>query len=200
MKKSLVILIALSFSMTAMAQESNCQKELGIVFSSLNSFGMTFKSGTEKSLWRFQTVLISGSSVENNNSGVVRKDTDLGFGFQIGKEFRKKIIDQVELRLGGDLSFSYNSSKEEFEYESVLTPDRTSKRTTIRPGLKFVFGLNYVIKDRLVIGAELMPGFSYMIGKRKEKVGDTEEMEFDDSGLSFGISNGSALLSIAVRF
>jgi hypothetical protein len=56
MKKSLLILFALSYAFIGNAQETVKQQEVGLVFRSLNNFGLTYKVGTKKSLWRYQAL------------------------------------------------------------------------------------------------------------------------------------------------
>jgi hypothetical protein len=41
-----------------MAQEPVKQREIGLAFRNLHEFGLTFKTGNDKSLWRFNAVLV----------------------------------------------------------------------------------------------------------------------------------------------
>ena len=106
MKKSLLIVLCLSMSYYLMAQENEKvkQKEIGLVFSNLDNFGLTYKTGTEKSLWRFTTLFISGDNIEETEDSLLSKQNKLGFGVKIGKEYRKNIAQNLELRFGADLS------------------------------------------------------------------------------------------------
>ncbi|MCX6234995.1 MAG: hypothetical protein NT175_09800 [Bacteroidetes bacterium] len=203
MKKVLFILIALSMSFIVMAQEKPKQKEVGLAFSSLNNFGLTFRTGTNKSLWRFNTLLILGSNRTQNEDSSELITNSIGFDTRIGKEYRKNIAENLELRYGADLSFSFDYSKYDHNDKSADNEDRLSESTTYRPGINALFGLNYVINNKFVIGAELLPGFSYLIGKTTQKNisnNESQEVKTDNSGFNYGLSNTSALLSITYRF
>jgi hypothetical protein len=192
MKKTLLILICIALSYTMKAQETMKQKEAGLIFNSLNNFGLTYKTGTNKSLWRFNTLFINGNERKHTLDTVENVFSTLGFGLKIGKEFRKKIIPKFELRYGVDLSFAYSKYKN-------TQDDSESKSVTYKPGINLVFGLNYVIGENLVIGAELLPEFAYITGNITNK-NNGEEKKTDIKGFEYGLSNTSAMLTIAYRF
>ena len=132
-------------------QETQKQKEVGIVFRNLDNFGLTFKSGTNKSLWRFSTLLVQGSNFEETTDSVENKQSSRGFGVGFGREYRESISDKIELRFG----------------------------------------------------AELLPNFGYITGtsvERDSRSDDGVERKTDISGFNYGLSNTSALLSLAYRF
>lgn len=56
MKKLFVILLCLSATLLSEAQENPKQKEAGIIFNNLDNFGLTYKIGNNKALWRFNTL------------------------------------------------------------------------------------------------------------------------------------------------
>lgn len=203
MRKSLLILLSLFMSYTLMAQEPVKQKEIGLVFSNVNNFGLTYKTGTEKSLWRFNALFINGNNIETTADSLVDKRSNMRFGVRIGKEFRKKLTDKLALRYGVDVSFSYGQSKQEYDYKTANDIDWKSERTTYEPGINLVFGLNYEFSDHFVIGVELLPGFSYTTGTSIDKnyysSGD-EDLESDISGFKYGLSNTSAIISLSYRF
>ncbi len=201
MKKLVLVFIALTMSVIVIAQEKSKQKEVGFIFSNLNNFGLTYKTGTEKSLWRFNTLIISGNNIDETADSLVNKQSQMGFGIKFGKEYRKVIVTNFEFRYGVDLSFTYSQSKYNYNDKSTADRDRVSEQTTYQPGINLVLGFNYVFKDQFVIGAELLPHFSYRTGKSKEyNYYSDSEIESDISGFSYGISNTSALLSLSYRF
>jgi hypothetical protein len=75
-----------------MAQETVKQKEIGLVFSNLDNFGLTFKTGTDKSLWRFNTLFISGSNMDNTADSLVNNQSNMGFGVKIVKSTAKFLV------------------------------------------------------------------------------------------------------------
>ncbi len=203
MRKSLMILFCLSMSYYLMAQETVKQKEIGLVFSNLDNFGLTFKTGTDKSLWRFNTLFISGSNMDNTADSLVNNQSNMGFGVKIGKEYRKVLVDNLELRFGADLSFTYSQLKSEYDDKTVNDYDRLNEQTTYGPGVNLVFGFNYKLGDNFVIGAEVLPNFSYTTGTSIEKyyyTNNGDEVKSDISGFNYGLSNTSVLLSLAYRF
>jgi hypothetical protein len=184
-----------------MAQEKTKQKEIGLVFNNFDNFGLSLKTGNEKSLWRFNTLMITSSNQDEISESNEIKQKNIGFGIKFGKEYRKEIVENFEFRYGLDLSFNY------YKYEYENTEDysynynqRTYKKTTYQPGINLVFGFNYVINDNIVIGAELLPHFSYITGTSTNTDYNFTVVESDISGISYGLSNTSALLSISYRF
>ncbi len=203
MKKYLIVFIGLSLPIFMKAQESEKQKEIGIVFSNLDNFGLTFKTGTNKSLWRFTTLYMSGGKSDRDSNVSDDKYNGFGFGIGIGKEFRKDIVKKLELRFGADLSFSYAYQKSEHEDKTDNYYNNYSKQKTFHPGINLVFGLNYELNDHLIIGAELLPYFRYEIGKSVSKnyyTNNGDEVKTDISGFNYGLSNSSVLLSLVYRF
>ncbi len=203
MKKSLMVLLCLSMSYFIMAQETVNQKEAGISFSNLNNFGLTFKTGTEKSMWRFNTLIISGSNSDKTAENIMDKRNDMGFNIRLGKEHRKETAENLELRYGADISFRYSHAKNEFSDKTANNEDLLSEQTTFEPGIYLVFGLNYVLNESFVIGAELLPGFSYFTGTTVDKnYYNTNgiEVKSDISGFHYGLSNSSVLITLAYRF
>lgn len=203
MKKSVLALLCLSMSCILMAQETKNQKEAGISFSNLNNFGLTFKTGTENSMWRFTTLMIAGSNTDKTSESRVDKSNSTGINVRLGKEFRKEIAENLELRYGADLSFSYSQSKSESNDKTANNLDVLSEQTTYEPGIYLVFGLNYMLNESFVIGAEILPGVSYFTGTNIVKSYNTnngEEVKSDINGFQYGLSNSSVLITLAYRF
>jgi hypothetical protein len=202
MKKAFVILAILASSKFVNAQENPKQKEVGLAFRSFDNFGLTFKVGSDKSLWRFNTLAINGGTYEKTGDSLNSDSKSFGVNLRFGKEFRKVIYENLELRYGADLFFQYTNSRNNEDDLSVDDYDRLSEQTCYEPGINLVFGLNYVLKNNLVFGVELLPGFSYFTGKSVEKnyYSDGKKIESDISGIHYGLSNSSALLTLAYRF
>ncbi len=190
MKKTFLILTVMSMTILVNAQEKTKQKEIGVSFSDLNNFGFTYKFGTNKSLWRINTLLANGSNRTDEIGNIERTSNTIGFGLRFGKEFRKSITDKLELRTGGDVSFYFNRNKITTK-DPFFFNDITNENKTYRTGLNFVFGFNYLLSKEFIIGAEVLPGFSYA---RTEGGGN------ETNGFDYGLSNSSALLSLAYRF
>jgi len=186
-----------------MAQEVVKQKEIGLIFSSLDNFGITFRTGTDKSLWRFNTLLLYGGNTENVADSLIQKRSSGGFGVAIGKEYRRKIVDNLELRFGADISFNYSQYKSDYNDKTVNNYDQLNQQTTYSPGINIVFGFNYKLNNNFTLGAELLPNFTYTTGSSTEKynsINNGDEVKSDISRISYGLTNTSALLSLVYRF
>lgn len=201
MKNQSVLFLSMIVIMLA-ATPSRAQeriKEAGLSFQNFDGFGLNYKTGTSAALWRFNSAYASGySQTESLSSNSENEQKIFGFGFQVGREYRNPIIDNLELRLGFDLGFNWSHQKNEttFSDESFSR----MKRNTYGPRVNGVIGLNYVVKEKLVIGAEVMPGVGYTFGTTKEKTLGSEEVERDLSGWNFSLSNSAAMLTLAYRF
>lgn len=196
MKKLVLSLFAFTIAILIVAQEKPKIKEVGIVFSNLDNFGLSFKIGKEKALWRINALLISGGNSERTKDTIVSKDNSFGFGIGIGREYRKTIAKNFEFRYGADLSFSYHHQKSELKFS-----ENSTFSTTIHyvPRINFVLGFNYVIKEQFIIGAEILPYISYTFGSSVDE-NSTEKTETDFSRIGYGLSNTSIMVSVGYRF
>lgn len=203
MKKTLLLLVCVSMAYLTMAQEPVKQKEVGVVFSSLNNFGLTYKTGTDKSLWRFTTLSLSGNDQESIGETTENTSTSMGFGVKIGKEYRNNIGEKLEFRYGADLSFSYSYNKN-VDANRIANGYGSSRVEKIySPGVNLVFGLNYLISENIILGAEILPYFTYNTGTSiKQEIYPIigKEIKTDISGYRYGISTSSVLLSLVYRF
>lgn len=204
MKKLVLIMIAIAISMSVMAQEKTKVKEAGLVFNDMDNFGLTYRIGSTHSLWRFNTLLFTGSNSIATSKELQSSNNKIGFGVKIGKEYRKDIAKNLELRFGADLSFNYIQSSNEYNKRESNDFDRLEESVTYVPGANLVLGLNYVINDKFIIGAEILPYFSYSY--EEQEITSFAESAIDNvvtnkyiSGFNFGLSNSSVLLSLVYR-
>ena len=199
MKKIPLILAALTLSLCVMAQDKTKQNEVGLVFNNLNNFGLTFKTGTSESLWRLRTLFIKGSNDDRNYPAIEDKENTFGFGLSLGKEFRKKIDNNFEIRYGADLSFSYYFDKMIDDGKVNDDLDLSNKMYSYSPGVNLVLGVNYVINNKLIIGAELLPHITYNYTTNTQILYNAES-KTKNTNISYGFSNNSAMLTLAYRF
>lgn len=209
MKKILTLLIAFTISFSAIGQEKEeegtLKKEFGLTFRNLDEFGFSYKMGRNQAFWRFNTVFLSGNS-ENQDfeHGDDLNTYNFGIGLSFGRETRKIITDGLEYRFGIDFSFNYSHSKGAIRttsyssYYNDKNDYELTKNNLFTPGLNLVFGLNYIIKEHLILGIELMPYISHTFGK--ESIGeDYDEKITRHSNFKYGMNSSSVLLSIAYR-
>ena len=199
MKKATLITAMVLFTTLGFAQERI--KEVGLSFSNLNNFGLNYKVGTHQKLWRFNS---AAGSIYNIDETYLSSETERkGFGasFSGGREFRKNIADDFEFRYGLDLSFSFGRSKSESQQIDNPGIAYNEKQQSFSTGANAVFGINYLIKGKIVIGGELLPGLSHRrnsIEKHNITTNETEEQK--TSRLDFGFGSSSVLLVLAYRF
>lgn len=203
MKKQCILFIALLLSFTAISQEKTKQKEVGIIFQNLDNFGLTYKTGSESFMWRFNTMVLTGAVLTPNtfNDDTKLRESVFGFNVSLGAEKRKLIGDNFEFRTGLELFTGYSHTKTIQEIGNVKPLSRIANRNY---GLNFVLGANY-LKNNFVFGVELLPFISYSTRNRIENSNLNNEYVEDtktklSSGYSYGISNSSARLTVAYRF
>jgi len=94
------------------------------------------------------------------------------------------------------VGLNYNYSHYSQTGSGVTNMDQTE--TSLVPGLSFIFGLNYIVKDHLVLGAEINPTVSYtnMVTKYKEP----QEYNDKSNKIAFSLVTSGAGLYIAYRF
>ncbi|MDH5474264.1 MAG: hypothetical protein OEX22_01085 [Cyclobacteriaceae bacterium] len=207
MKKTILLSLVLATSVQLFSQQKAQQKEVGLAFQSLNGFGLTYKTGTNKSLWRFNTLFVSGGNLSEESDSSSFEDNSLAVGFKFGKEFRKEIFEKLEFRYGTDVSFNYRLSKYENNDRTSIDQDWKRSRETFESGINLLVGLNYLISNDFIIGAELMPHLTYIKGNSIQTttfysngIYDTFDDKKDVSGVSYGLSNSSVLLTLSYRF
>lgn len=208
MKKIMILLIALATSTLAIGQEEKTEliKEVGLTFRNLDNFGFSYKIGRNQAFWRFNTVFMSGNN-ENKDFeyGHDLNTSAFGIGLSFGRETRKIIADGLEYRFGVDFSFNYSQSKGAIpsnSYSSYYNDSddyEQTKKNFFTPGLNLVLGINYIIKEHLVLGAELMPYISYTSGE--SSIGENyNKKTTKQANFKYGVNSSSVLLSLAYRF
>jgi hypothetical protein len=203
MKKSLLIFLVLSISFSLMAQQNKI-KEAGLVFRNLDNFGVVYKTGNEFSLWRFSAIGLSGVNTTQTNDVNKAISHNFGANIKIGKEFRHSLSDNFLFSYGADLSFSFSKSYQKTDYdqtaENPVEFDPDSETKDYSPGFNLVFGLNYILNDKIVFGAELLPSivYSFSNGSSTSEEGAVTKTKY--SGYSCGLSTSSVLFTVAYRF
>jgi hypothetical protein len=180
-------------------------KEIGLTFQSFDDFGINYKVGRPDALWRFNSVFISGGKSESSSTfdrEEIQKSFGIGVG--IGREFRKPVVENLQFRYGVDITFNYytSESKQINPTEPYPYYNKTVNRNQYRPGLAFILGVNYIIKEKFIIGAEILPGVYYSTEEEATDYHDSNEVDthLDSSGFGFQGSLSSAMLTFAYRF
>ncbi len=211
MKKLMLALLAAAMPFVSFAQDSTStntrRKEIGLTFYGLDGgYGLTYRTGTNKALWRFNSVGIYGQNSKLSTKTADAKTVSSNASFSIGREYRKPIASNIQLRYGIDVVSGYNRSLSENTSQSISSnPSKIieiKKRTVFNVGLRWVMGINYDINEKIAIGAELLPTFSYGMGKEKT-ISDNPfyktTIEADISEFNYSLSTSSILFSIVYR-
>ena len=213
MKKSLLFLLVIVFAMNLFAEEPKKITEIGLTTTRplYNTYNFTVKFGNEQSLIRISSLSLSEYTIEENGTMILGNDTlsvsdyDLGasLAFAVGREIRKEIDKNFEFRYGADFTFAYSSFIDSRDYDTTYTYYRKSK--TWSPGLQLVLGFNYILKDRIVFGVEVLPKLCYSYSRYDYEKNYTASDENDIYETeyryywNFNIST-LALFSISYRF
>jgi hypothetical protein len=193
MKKILsLLIISLIVSIAISAQESSSKvKELGTYTAGFNSFGIRYKSGTDKSLFRLSISPFSAFlKKEKSNSESTDHYNNYEFGFNLGFEKRKSLYPNLSFCIGSDFLNSlsyYNSQNEGSDYKS--------NNWSLSTGIGLVLGFNYKINEVICLSAEAVPSILYVYSHSKTNYGSTENIS-KGSGVDFGFHGSDINLSI----
>ena len=200
MKKTFLLAGILLINLNLFAQQTQKLNELGLTTRSLNTFGITYRFGNEKSVWRINVFSTNGQSSFDNSNNRELKENRYGAALQLGKERRTAISNTFELRHGLDFGFSYNSSKIVI-HDNVgnLVTDRLSR--SYEPKINLVLGFNFIFNQSFLLGAALQPSISYQISNNKNYDENSKTYNSQNRNyFNFGLSNQVIQLSLAYRF
>jgi hypothetical protein len=199
MKKFLFYLVILFFSgmapLLSQTQPQARNMEFGLTFSSLDNFGLVFKTGSPKTLLRLSLLALNINSYHNygqDKDSIDQKMTGMGAGFLIGFEKRIPVVQNFNLCLGSGIGISYYYNKQD---------DGNYKVThwSIDPEINFIFGAVYQAGQHFIISFEITPALVYSYGKTTATKNDIET-EVTSQNLALRLSNSNAGITIAYRF
>jgi hypothetical protein len=183
------------------AQENQRVKihQVGVNFSSLNAFGLHYKTGSEKTLLRM--TMLSMNLGASNVWGKDRDSLDInqqsyGAGFRIGFEKHIPLVTRLDFIWGLEAGCNFNYQKQS---QHSFSNDYDEYIWSAGPMVDAVLGARYTFGDHLVIGAEITPDIHYSYGKGK-RTSQNQTVETMNSSFGFGFSNNWASLSLAYRF
>ena len=191
--KAIYLSLIFSFlTITTYSQDKVKAKEVGITFRNVNVFGLTYRVGNEKALWRFTVLNLGGSNSENFNSNT--RYSSWGGGWQIGREYRKELTEKMQFRYGLDLFANYSMNKTKQNIQ--LGPSQETENETYSGGIGIVLGLNYLINESFLVGVEVLPSVTYQENYSTFTGGTSST----NTGFNYGLSNEPVTLSIIYRF
>jgi len=197
----IALLLAGCFTASLMAQDKPPSRynEFGIIFSDLNNFGLRYKHGGETTSLRVSLLamdMVSNKQTSGQNSGGSFKQSEIGGGFRLGFDSKVKLFPAFCLLLGAEAGLSCDYGHFTLETNGVTTDDHKIKSYT--PSISFIFGVNYVIKEHLVFGAEINPSVFYAF--QTETYSKPSEYTNKLQILQFKLASTGAGLYIAFRF
>lgn len=108
MYKSLLFGLMLCFTTPLFAQEKPLRRELGLTFTGINSFGLTYRQGGDESLWRFRAFSALGNTNNETADSSNRLSQNFDFFLGAGREYRAPLTGNFQLRYGADLVAGIN--------------------------------------------------------------------------------------------
>ena len=186
-------------SMAVFAQKDTIKtKEVGLVFSNLNSFGLCYKTGNQNTLFRITALSLTGTNTatsyttfeEGGNTDMAPSSTanSIGAGLNFGFEKRSRINERFYFYYGLVLVNSYTTSNSNtitptsytnayyihttyYVQTAIVNNTNQSNVWTISSGLGIVIGAAYHLNRSFSIGAELLPSGTYSYSDTKTTSG-----------------------------
>lgn len=202
--KAILIIIILCISMSLMAQETPRLKEAGVVFRNLDNFGLTYRTGTEKALWRFEALTANLSNENREGDRTSLKNNQFSLSVRAGREYRRSLSQRFALRSGFDLGLGLNYSLRENDQRMNSGTIYDRSESTEYTGLSsLILGANLQLGKSWTLGAEIRPTLSFTRGseetQRNYNDEPTEEETRQISRLAFGSNLTSIVFSAVYR-
>lgn len=195
-----MLFVFMSFGIFAQQEKSLRVHQVGINFSSLNSFGLHYKTGSEKTLLRISLLALnlgSASRWGRAEDSIDIKNQSYGAGFRIGFERHVPIVAKFDFIWGLEVGTNFNYGKT--TQHRIYSNDYEATEWSVAPLINIILGATYTFSDHLVIGAEITPGFQYSYSKAKSTINDIT-VEQTTSAFNFGFNTNFANISVAYRF
>lgn len=202
MKKTLfTLLIILCSTSLSFAQDKVKVREIGLTTSNLDNFGLTFRKGNEKSVFRFNLL---NTSISKDNLPDLQDDeltsSTFGLGLRLGNEWRSPVSEKFELRTGFDLGYLYDQTKVERTDELTQNVNEEVTLRTTEASINFVFGFNFMVSQNFILGGELLPAYTLRNSELTSRQGTVESTEPLEDAISFDLNSSSLNLSFVYRF
>ncbi|RKD86477.1 hypothetical protein [Mangrovibacterium diazotrophicum] len=182
----ILILIGCSFPLSILAQDTQKHNEVGLRFSNLDNFGLTYKFGNQELRYRLSGIRVKHTNA-NINDTYEYKMNSWGAGLAFGIEKPVTINQQLDFYYGLELEGIYDKYKYDNE------PYASGEVKNYWAYFNFIAGLSYRISDQIKFSAELTPAFYY-------NKSDTYDDEQTRESFGFGLSNDAAVLTLSYCF
>jgi hypothetical protein len=182
-------------SISVFAQHPDFVKEIGLSFSSLDNFGVSFKFGKETSPWKIGAFTLSDTWAKEksiNPDGLKlmsMNQNSNGFSVQLGKEFRNEIIDNVYFTFGPDYNFINYNMKYNYQMNEISVDVLNYDLKYNIHELGFNLGFTYVYNDKIVLQAFMIPGIYYLKASGKFEEGNNIIETINQKGIEYNLNN-----------
>lgn len=196
---SAILLFCLAINLSAQESTKSSVHQIGLSFSSLNSFGVTYKTGSEKCRFRVSALNLG---ISNRNSygrdidSVDNKMYSYGIGLRLGFEKQSTLYENLSFLWGLELEGGYRWINQ----KTTGTNEYKYTNWQISTGIYVILGVEYNVAQHWIFGAEITPGVWYNTGKTTRVIKGNTDLEETNHEYGFGFNTASAALSVGYRF
>ena len=190
-QKCLLVFSFLLLGLNSFAQKQPSIHEVGLTLNSNLDFGLIYKTGTEKSVFRLQALFLNGahqSTPNGNNTNL--NNNNYGFGVSLGSEFRQNLAKDFFVIYGFGAGVKYAG-------QNIVNNGIIEQYNHIfSPKINLVVGFNYVLKEHWIFSIEALPYFQYDVVTQSV----ANNLGVVSGRISYGMNMASVRLVIAHRF
>lgn len=188
MKKLIIALLFLMAVAQVRAQETNRVHEVGLVFSSVDQFGIRYKVGHDNIRYRLTASSLNFKHTDyDDQNSMYKSATQWGVTLSGGIEKYHPLTDDFGLYCGSDLSLGYSSLK-----TALVSSNDDFKQNYYTIGLSGIFGARYQFSKAWSLSAELTPTLYY----NRIKAGS----DMNGDVWSFNFASNQATLCLSYQF
>lgn len=180
---SIVLVFTFVLLSSLYSQERNTTKEVGIYFSNLDAFGIRYKFGNEKHMFRITALSINSGNSNSSGNSTTGASSNSGAGLNLGLQFPISITEDFIFYYGGELQGVFSNT----EY----TTGNSGIYKYRNAGIGFVIGFSKSFKSNIIVSAEIIPGFRYS---------KSEQGSMSSESYGFGLDSRSAGITIGYKF
>ncbi len=184
MHKTFILLGLLCLGITSFGQESIKIREIGLYTKNLSDFGIRYKTGNEKLLYRFTSTLIDFTHANYSDRPYIESSSSFGMSFSVGIEKHIPVDKRFGFFYGTDFGFGFGYQK-----QTPVDPDATDyKSNSIDFSLGAILGCKYNLADNVSMAAEFVPGIVYERSTIEDSTINTWNFSLNSGyvGITFG--------------
>ncbi len=203
--KKLILAIVFLTTLNLFAQENASKiREIGLNFKSLNSYGLRYKAGTTKTLFRLTYAGLNGFRNSINIDSIdFYKNNSNSINLNFGIERRVSISQKLDFYYGLQVGNSFYKWK--YSNYNTLNPDKKDFNTwSITHSLGLILGFNYDLGNSFFLSAEIIPNAFYTYVNKKESstdyLGTTKSNNLRTQSIDQSLGKNTLNFTLAYRF